>query len=366
MRRTLFSSSKVLQPRLLAIVVPFLAGILLLAMYGIASAETERSCRQSIWMNSDQASSDNPIVVSIKDLRNSPEWYYGKMVTVDGELNQDFADNIFTIEGSGSSDEDILVISTVSKAESVVPLQRSLERGKKVRITGLVQPYGRGRLECAYGPLHLESREGHSFTQNPVLIIDKTRSTGSAMMPSQGVIDCRQSLLMDHDETSKANPIVVSMKELQRLPEQYYGKTVTVHGELHRDFTDKIFTIQGSGFRDEDVLVISTVSKVDTIVPLQHSLERGKVVRVTGLVLPYDRGRLECAYGPLNLESREGHSFTKNPVLIIDRTPTIDTAMTVPEAVQLPIKSAPPAPELAQPEAPQAEPAAEPAAVRWR
>jgi len=330
-------------------------------MYGIASAETERSCRQSIWMNSDQASSNNPIVVSIKDLHDSPEQYYGKTVTVGGELHRDFADNIFTIERSGFSDEDILVISTVSKAESVVPLQLSLERGKDVRITGLVQPYDRGRLECAYGPLHVESREGHSFTTNPVLIIDRTRATGSAMMPSQGVIDCRQSLLTDRDETSKSNPIVVSMKELQRLPEQYYGKTVTVAGELHRDFADNIFTIEGSGFRAEDVLVISTVSKVDTVVPLQHSLERGKDVRVTGVVLPYDRGRLECAYGPLNLESREGHSFTKNPVLIIDRTPTIDSAMTVPEAVQMPIKSAPPAPELAKPEAPQAEPAAEPA-----
>ncbi len=136
-------------------------------------------------------------------------------------------------------------------------------------------------------------------------------------------IDCRQSLLMNRDAASSDNPIVVSMEDLQKIPEDYYGKTVTVDGELHRKFTDNVFTIEGGGFfRDKDVLVISTVSRAETVVPLQHSLDKGKHVSITGLVEPYDRGRLECAYGPLHLESREGHSFTKNPVLIVDRLKT--------------------------------------------
>jgi hypothetical protein len=130
---------------------------------------------------------------------------------------------------------------------------------------------------------------------------------------------CREELVTE--QGGGGTPIVVSMEELQKNPQNYYGKTVTVDGEMHRTFTDRVFTIEDDGFfRDHDVLVISTVPKSEAVVALEDSIDAGKNVRVTGLVAPYDRGKLECAYGPLHLESREGHSFTRNPVLIIDRT----------------------------------------------
>jgi hypothetical protein len=132
---------------------------------------------------------------------------------------------------------------------------------------------------------------------------------------------CRQSLNLAPDPSLKDSPIVVSIHELQKHPEDFYGRTVTVKGELHRDFTDNVFTIEDNGFfRDKDILVISTVSKAETVIPLQDSIKSGKNVLVTGVVQPYDHGKLECAYGPLNLERRKGYSFTKNPVLIVDRT----------------------------------------------
>jgi len=147
---------------------------------------------------------------------------------------------------------------------------------------------------------------------------------GLALIPIPGIAmqttreDCRKSIAEYRDFPSSESPIVVSMKELQKNPEDYYGKTVTVDGELHRDFNDNVFTIAGNC---QDVLVISTVPKGDTVVALEHSLKSGKDVRVTGFVAPYDRETLECAYGPLNLENRGDRSFTKNPVLIVDRTP---------------------------------------------
>jgi hypothetical protein len=140
----------------------------------------------------------------------------------------------------------------------------------------------------------------------------------------QGQSDCRQSLSTTGDAGRASNPIPVLMSQLQKNPEDYYGKTVSVHGELHRDMTDSVFTIEGDGFfRDKDVLVIGTVPKAEAAYPLEGSLERGKEVSVTGVVQPYDRGKLECAYGPLHLEDYEGHSFTKNPVLIVDPPPPV-------------------------------------------
>jgi hypothetical protein len=117
----------------------------------------------------------------------------------------------------------------------------------------------------------------------------------------------------------------VKLDDLIDHKEDFYGKTVTVDGEMHRTFTESVFTIEDDDFfQDDDVLVINTVPGTDLIVPLRDSLERGKMVRITGVVRPYDRGELECEYGPLNLESREGHSFTKSPVLVIGRPEVVE------------------------------------------
>jgi hypothetical protein len=165
--------------------------------------------------------------------------------------------------------------------------------------------------------------------------------------------DCRRSIRATFNTGQE--PLAISMKELEKHPEDYYGKTVTVEGELHRDFTDNVFTIEDDGmWRDKDVLVISTEPKDQSVTPLKGEIKRGKDVTVTGVVHPYDRGKLECAYGPLNLESREGHSFTKNPVLIIDRTPPMPVRAAAPEIIYVPM------PPAAAPPPPPPAPAPEP------
>jgi hypothetical protein len=135
----------------------------------------------------------------------------------------------------------------------------------------------------------------------------------------------------------------VKLDDLIDHKEQYYGKTVTVEGEMHRIFTDRVFTIEDDDFlRDDDVLVISNVPRAQAVVPLKGSIDPGKNVRVTGFVHKYDRQELECLYGPLQVESREGHSFTKSPVLIVQR---------VLAAAQTPETRAPQAPATTVPDA---------------
>ncbi len=168
---------------LLAVVV---CGIFCLSTFGMGREPFQSNCKQTINTVLDSAMSSEPIVVSMKKLEEHPDEYYGKAVTVDGELHRTFSDNVFTIEDNGlMHDKDILVISTVPKDQTVVTLEDSLDRGKNVRITGVVQPYDRGKLECAYGPLQLESREGHSFTQNPVLIVDRNRPAKAEIPTAQ-------------------------------------------------------------------------------------------------------------------------------------------------------------------------------------
>lgn len=131
----------------------------------------------------------------------------------------------------------------------------------------------------------------------------------------------------------------VKLDDLIDKKEQYIGKTVTVEGEMHRIFTDRVFTIEDDDLlRDDDVLIISDVPRAQAVVALEESIEPGKNVRVTGFVHPYDRDELECLYGPLQTESREGHSFTKSPVLIVQKVQLAQTtaaAETEPEALAL-------------------------------
>jgi hypothetical protein len=163
--------------------------------------------------------------------------------------------------------------------------------------------------------------------------------------------ECRQEIIARAADSG--SPIVVTMEELQENPSAYYGKTVTVEGEMHRTFTDHVFTIEDDGFwSDHDVLIISTVPKSDAVVALEDSIESGTDVRVTGLVEPYDRGKLECAYGPLRLESREGHSFTKNPVLVVERSRPVQAVQREKPAPPLEVPEPQPAPEPAPAPAP--------------
>jgi hypothetical protein len=142
--------------------------------------------------------------------------------------------------------------------------------------------------------------------------------------------------------------VVYKLGHMLDRADEYYGKTITVDGEMHRQFTDRVFTIEDDGFlRDHDMLVISLVPMSDSVIPLQDSFERGKNVRVTGVVRPYDRGKLECLFGPLDLESREGKSFTKNPVLIIGYQPPAKPRAAI--LVQPPSEPAPLPPAAAAP-----------------
>jgi hypothetical protein len=156
--------------------------------------------------------------------------------------------------------------------------------------------------------------------------------------------------------------VVYHLGDMLNHAEDYLGKTITVDGEMHRQFTDKVFTIEDDGFiQDRDMLVISVSPMAESVIPLEGSFDRGKKVRVTGVLRPYDRGKLECLYGPLALESREGHSFTKNPVLIIGyKEPPKRAAANLPpierskSAAALPTLTPPAAPETVAPAAPAA------------
>jgi len=111
-------------------------------------------------------------------------------------------------------------------------------------------------------------------------------------------------------------------------PEDYFGKTVTVEGEMHRTFSEKVFSIEDDDFlRDDDLLIITNSSKADVVKPVKESIEEGEDVCVTGVIKPFHRAEMESQFGPLNIESRAGHYPEGSPVMIIESAKA-DTAST--------------------------------------
>src|SRR5262245_58607413 len=93
-----------------------------------------------------------------------------------------------------------------------------------------------------------------------VCVVFCLSSYGMGREPLQS--DCRQTMNTVLDTAMTSEPIVISMRTLEEDPDQYYGKSVTIDGELHRTFSDNVFTIEDGGFiHDKDILVISTVPK---------------------------------------------------------------------------------------------------------
>src|SRR4051812_32322906 len=65
----------------------------------VGDAMAQDNCEEVKNMARNSPNSDKPIVVSMMDLRNNAADYFGKTVTVDGELHRTFTNNAFTIEG---------------------------------------------------------------------------------------------------------------------------------------------------------------------------------------------------------------------------------------------------------------------------
>jgi hypothetical protein len=183
-------------------------------------------------------------------------------------------------------------------------------------------------------------------------------ATPARQTPRPDDATCRQYTRPAIPNSARGTGQTVKLDDLIDHQDQYFGKVVTVEGEMHRIFTDRVFTIEDDDLiRDDDVLIISDVPRQQAVVALQNSIEPGKNVRVTGYVHKYNQQELECLYGPLQTESREGHSFTKSPVLIVQRVQAAQAAAPPP-----------PAPEQRPEPAPQQtrQPAPEPGATQER
>jgi len=203
MNRGIFGSRPHLRVLLAVIVVSSLS------LFAIAAQQDPRplntgTCQQytkpTIRMNAGTGQ-----MVKLDDLIDKQDQFIGKVVTVEGEMHRIFSDRVFTIEDDDLiRDDDVLIISDVPRQQAVTALENSIDPGKNVRVTGFVHKYNAEELECLYGPLQTESREGHSFTKSPVLIVQKVMAEQAAE-PSERAPE--QLAAVQRETPAQANPV---------------------------------------------------------------------------------------------------------------------------------------------------------------
>lgn len=156
--------------------------------------------------------------------------------------------------------------------------------------------------------------------RSPCLSMNHLFRLGLVLIAVFGLVTLGMAAPQDNGHKGTRCGSQLKLDTILNHPNDYFGKTVTVEGEMHRTFSDRVFSIEDDDFlRDDDLLIITNTSKADVVRPVKDSIEEGKDVCVTGVIQPFHRAEMESKFGPLNIESRASHYKEGNPVMIIER-----------------------------------------------
>ncbi|MEC4983158.1 MAG: hypothetical protein SAJ37_06025 [Oscillatoria sp. PMC 1068.18] len=104
-----------------------------------------------------------------EDIANDPEQYYNQRVAVEAEIEEIVDENSFTLDASGFSDRDLLVVNIDS-------LGSKPREGQTVVVTGTIRPLQVTQVETDYQitwDLEMINKPEAEYKNKPVLFADK-------------------------------------------------------------------------------------------------------------------------------------------------------------------------------------------------
>ena len=110
--------------------------------------------------------------VNLEDVVQNPEGYYGQVVSVRGEVDQNMGTRGVTIETVGLADDELLVVSR----DALVgvgggPGDALYNQDDDVRVSGVVREFSIVQLEQELG-IDLDDKDYQEFEGKPVIIAD--------------------------------------------------------------------------------------------------------------------------------------------------------------------------------------------------
>lgn len=121
-------------------------------------------------MEDDTVMMDEPAMddVEIRELEGDPLEYVGQTVTVDGEIDDVYGPQVFSIEGGLFSGE-----LTVIVPQGVAMSGVAMEEDADVTIRGMVRAYVAAEIESEYGIVFGEGLDVDIEEREPILIAEQ-------------------------------------------------------------------------------------------------------------------------------------------------------------------------------------------------
>lgn len=247
-------------------------GVLVLGLVTTARATDQNS----------QQTAQQPITITPGELSDHPDRYYGKRVTVTGEVEDVYSRSVFALDEDRlwSTGRDVLVVNPNAAG-------RATEDGW-VTVQGVVRQFNYTDVDN-YLVRHgwqwdLATVYRTRFATRPVVIADSimegTRELvidGNTVRSSAGMYGKPMTAKPDPGQTSV---VYTTPGTLSQHPDRFYGKTISIIGHPEDTFGTMLFSIDENRVwsTGEDVLVLATGVK-DDWEDLNYVQIKGKVMR---------------------------------------------------------------------------------------
>lgn len=260
----------------------------------------------------DRDESESPNTdVTVSDIANNPSEFYGKSVTVSGEIDDVMSRGAFVLGGKdfiGGS--EVLVITAHALPGSGGRTKDApAHENDLLQATGTVRPFDLAAVEKELS-IDLNDAVFDAWSGKPVVV-------------------ARSLNLTPRVKAVTEQGITVSLNEVVDNSSDYYGRVVIVSGEISDVMGSRAFAIGGGEFvGDPKILVVSAgaLPSVADRPPEALALEND-ILQVTGQVQAFDLSAVENAIG-YDLEDALFADWVGRPVIIassMNLTPRLPT-----------------------------------------
>jgi hypothetical protein len=234
---------------------------------------------------------------TISEITSNPAQYYGKTVTVSGEVDRLLGQRGFTIGGQDFIGGNELLVVGAKPLPAVAdrPNNAPLVADDVVQVTGPVRQFDLAAFEKEIGA-DLDDNLFSAYAGKPAIIaqsVDITpRAAGAALNPVPG----------------DAN---ITLADITRNPSAYFGRMATVHGNVDVIKNERAFTIASNTLTDANEVLVLTANNLILNTPLAE----GELLQVRGTVRPFVKAEVEKELG-LTLDPQLEVEFKGKPVII--------------------------------------------------
>lgn len=234
----------------------------------VAATQTEEPIEQQEQLN-----------VQAGEITGNVEEYVGRTVSVRGEAEAAVGESSFLLQDDQLFGGDEIIVVNATGTPFVIPDEEPTD---EVQVTGEVRELVVADFEREYG-LDLDPELYAEYENRPAIVA--------------------QSIVFAPDP-----------EEISEEPEQYYGQTIAVSGEVADQLSPNAFTIQDEGlFGGENVLVVGVTP--------DPALGANEEVVVTGVLRPYVAADFERDYDlgwDLEVQQQIEAEYTEKPVLVAE------------------------------------------------